>query len=145
MTELARTYDDGQEENPKLPRLGEIVRFPSTPEMARRKNLEVLRIQISTRKGLAQVLESEATDESRIVDILRIKAGDPAFDLKVVTQEPRYDRIGATFLSLIEPTDDPNQKTTIHSFSTGKLLTTRFFNQLVAENKQAKAEANGSL
>ena len=145
MTELASAYDDSQEVSSRPPRLGDIVRFPSTPEMAKRRNLEILREQISTRKGLAQVLESGATDESRIVDILRIKAHDSSFTLRITTHEPTYARIGATFLQLIEPTDDPSQKPTIHSFLTGKLLSADFFKNLVAINTQAKAEHAGNL
>lgn len=144
MTELARTYDTDQEDS-QLPREAVIIRFPSTPEMAKRKNLDILRAQISTRKGLTQVLESEATDESRIVDILKIKAMDPNFAISITVQAPTYERMGATFLQLIEPADNPNQKPTVHSFSEGKLLTADFFKQLAAINLQTKSEAVTSL
>ena len=137
--------DGGQELDYRLPRRGEIVRFPQTPEIAKRRNLEELKEQISTRKGLLQVLESEATDESRIVDVLRIKALDPNYSLRIHTLEPTYERIGATFLELIEPTDKPDQKPTVHSFSTGQLLTADFYKKLVTINSQAKLQGEANL
>ncbi len=136
---------DGGELDYRLPRRGEIVRFPSTPEIAKRRNLEALKEQISTRKGLLQALESEATDEGRIVDILKIKAQDPNYSLRVHTLEPTYERMGATFLELVEPTDKSNQKPTVHSFSTGQLLTSDFYKKLVAINLQAKFQGEANL